>query len=361
MRFDQIIVLLMTAFLVLGGIDRIFGSRLKLGTAFENGIRTMGELALSMLGIMVLAPVIADVLTPVVTPVFTFLGADPAIFAGAILACDMGGAPLAAELAATPEAAKLGGLIVASTLGGTISFTIPFSMSALQEKDRPYAAKGILCGVVTLPIGIFVGGLAAGFPIGMVALNCVPVVIISLLIALGLWKVERILIKAFVWFGKFITAVATVGLVAAGVQSTTGLVLIKNLASVEESIVIVGQIAIVLAGAFPLIAVLTRVLKKPFGWIGKLMGVNDTAVSGLVASLANSIAAIDMVKDMDRRGKIVNMAFGVSGAFVFGDHLAFTAGFDAEMIPSLIVGKLVGGITAVALALLVTTKEKTAE
>lgn len=361
MRFDQIIVLIMTAFLVLGGIDRMFGSRLKLGTAFENGIRTMGELAFSMLGIMVLAPVIADILTPVVSPVFRLMGADPAMFAGSVLACDMGGAQLARELAASEEAAQLGGIITASTLGGTVSFTIPFSMNALRQEDRTYGAKGILCGVITVPVGIFVGGVAAGFPVGMVAVNCVPVLVMSLLIALGLWKAERVLVKAFAIFGKCITAISVVGIVAAGVQSMMGWTIIPNLGDVEGSLVIVGQIALVLAGAFPLIQVLTWALKKPFAWFGKRLGINDTAVSGLVASLANAIAAFTMVKDMNPRGKVVNMAFAVSGAFVFGDHLAFTAGFDAEMIPPLIVGKLVGGVTAVALAMLVTKKENAAE
>ena len=40
-----------------------------------------------------------------------------------------------------------------------------------------------------------------------------------------------------------------------------------------------------------------------------------------------------MVKDMDERGKIVNIAFrAVPAAFVFGDHLGFTAGYDEPML-----------------------------
>ena len=66
-----------------------------------------------------------------------------------------------------------------------------------------------------------------------------------------------------------------------------------------------------------------------------------------------------MMGEMDRRGKVVNVAFAVSAAFVFGDHLGFTAGFDSTMIFPMIVGKLVGGVTAVAVAMLITGKEKT--
>ena len=59
----------MTVFMLLGALDRIFGGRLGLGQEFENGILTFGSLALSMLGIISLAPVLANVLRPVVVPV----------------------------------------------------------------------------------------------------------------------------------------------------------------------------------------------------------------------------------------------------------------------------------------------------
>ena len=87
------------------------------------------------------------------------------------------------------------------------------------------------------------------------------------------------------------------------------------------------------------------------------MGVNDAAAAGLVASLANSIAAFGMIGRMDTRGKVLNIAFAVSGAFVFGDHLGFTAGFAPELLPALIVGKLAGGISAAALGMLLAGRE----
>ena len=93
MSIDQIIIALMTLFMVLGALDRIFGGRSGLGEKFEEGITAMGSLALAMIGILCLAPVLADVLRPVVVPFYRFLGADPAMFAGTILANDMGGAP----------------------------------------------------------------------------------------------------------------------------------------------------------------------------------------------------------------------------------------------------------------------------
>ena len=104
-------------------------------------------------------------------------------------------------------------------------------------------------------------------------------------------------------------------------------------------------------------AVLTRLLKKPLLKLGKLLRINDVAAAGLLASLANSIATFGLVKEMDNRGKVVNIAFAVSAAFVFGDHLGFTAGFAPAMLPAMIIGKLAGGVSAVLVALWLTRKE----
>jgi len=348
----------MAAFAVAGAIDRIFGNRWGLGKEFEEGILAMGSLALAMVGIVCLAPVLASLLKPVIVPVFAFLGADPAMFAGTILACDMGGGALAVELAASHQAAMLGGVLTGSMLGATVVFTIPVAMGILEEKDRPVMAQGILCGIVTIPLGVFAGGLTAGFPIGMVLRNLIPIVIIGALIALGLWRAENAMVRGFEVFGKMVVAVVTVGLAAAVVEALTGFVIIPGMAPISEGFETVGTIAIVLAGAFPLVFVITKLLRKPLMAAGRWLGINDAAAAGLIASLANSIATFGMVKDMNRRGKVVNIAFAVSAAFVFGDHLGFTAGFAPEMIGPMIVGKLVGGVSAIAVAMWLTGKEE---
>ena len=351
MSAHEILIGVMAVFGVLGALDRILGNPVGLGQEFENGILAMGSLALSMIGIIALSPVLAAVLRPVVVPVFTFLGADPAMFAGTILANDMGGGALARELTTDPQAAGLGGVITGSMLGATIVFTIPVALGILPRKDRPFLAKGILCGIVTIPIGVLAAGLVAGYPVLMVLRNLIPIVLIGGLIALGLWKAEKGMIKGFGIFGKGVVALITVGLAAAIFEALTGWEIIPGLNGIEEGFQTVGDIAIVLAGAFPLVFAITRLLRKPLLKLGKLLGINDTAAAGLIASLANSIATFGMVKEMDDRGKVVNIAFAVSAAFVFGDHLGFTAGFAPELLPAVIVGKLVGGVSAVAVAL----------
>ena len=308
MSAHEIVIALMAGFAVLGAADRILGNRFGLGKEFEEGVLAMGALAM--------------------------------------------------ELTEDYRAAMLGGVVTGSMLGATIVFTIPISLGILGEEDRPLMAQGILCGIVTIPVGVLAGGLAAGFPVGMVLRNLVPIVIIAALIALGLWKAEAAMVRGFAAFGKAVVAVVTVGLAAGIVEALTGIRVIPGMDPIENAFSTVGEIAIVLAGAFPLVAVLTRLLRRPLTAVGRKLGINETAAAGLIASLANSIATFGMVKDMNRRGKVVNIAFAVSGAFVFGDHLGFTAGFAPEMLTAVILGKLAGGVSAVGLAMWLTRNEK---
>ena len=357
MSGHEILIAVMAAFAVLGALDRILGNRFGIGKEFEEGILAMGSLAIAMIGVITLAPVLAAVLKPVVVPIFSLLGADAAMFAGSILACDMGGGALAAQMTSDTDAALLGGVLTGSMLGATLVFTIPVAMGILEEEDRPAMAKGVLCGIVTIPAGVLMGGLVAGFAPLMVLRNLIPIVLIAALIAFGLWKSEETMIRGFAAFGKGVVALITAGLAIAIVQELTGLVIMPGMTPISEGFQTVGEIAIVLAGAFPLVAVLTRLLKKPLLKLGKILGINDVSAAGLIARLANPIATFGMVKEMDRRGKVVNIAFAVSAAFVFGDHLGFTAGFAPQMLPAMIAGKLVGGISAIAVALWLTRKE----
>jgi len=353
MGINDIIVYIMVAFMALGAIDKCLGNKFGLGEKFEEGFMAMGSLAIAMIGVICLAPVLADILQPVIVPVFNFLGADPGMFGGTLLANDMGGASLSQALAVDPQAGMFGGLIVGSMMGVTIVFTIPVALGIIEKEDHKFLAMGVLAGVITIPLGAFVGGLVAGFPVMMILKNLIPIVIIAALIALGLWKFENAIIKGFTVFGKFVVIVITLGLAAAVIEALTGIVVIPGMAPISEGIQTVGAIAIVLAGAFPLVYVITKVFQKPLMGLGKILKMNDIAAAGMVATLANSIPMFGMMKDMDNRGKIINVAFAVSAAFVFGDHLGFTAGFNSEMILPMIVGKLVAGITAVFVAIFI--------
>lgn len=349
MTFDKIIIYVMAAGILIGGIDRIIGNKFGLGKQFEEGFNAMGPLALGMVGIMTLAPVISKLLGPVIIPVFTWIGADPAMFA-IILANDMGGYPLAMELAQIEQAGLLAGLIVASMFGCTIVFSIPVGLGLINYEDRPFFAKGLLIGMVTIPIGGVLGGFIAGFDAKMVLVNNIPVIILSLLFVLGLIFIPRKMIAGALVFGKFIVVVITIGLVAAAFEQLTGITIVPGMSPIMDAMVVIAQIGIILLGTFPILKLIVKGLDKPLTALGKKIGMDGTSAACIVITLANSIPVYKLMKDMNPRGKVINTAWLVPATAALGDHLGFTAGVRPDMITSVVLGKLIAGALAIALA-----------
>lgn len=359
MGINEIIVIIMAVFLVVGAIDRAIGNRFKLGEQFEEGLNTFGPLALSMVGMISLVPILSKVLNPIVVPVYTFLGADPAMFAGTLLANDMGGYHLAVEMAQTTEAGMLAGAILAAMLGCTVVFTIPVGLGIVSVENRPYFANGVLVGVITIPIGVLVGGLVAGYEILMILSNLVPIIIAALLIAFGLWKFPNAMTKGFLAFGKFLVAIISLALAIGSFELVTGWQVMPagwELDPVMDGLIIVAQICLFLMGAFPLMYLITKLARKPLSAVGRALGINDVASGGLIVTMANAIPTYKLMKDMDKRGIFINTAWSVSAMAILGDHLGFTAGVAPEMLTPMIVGKFAAAVTATALAYVIAIK-----
>ncbi|HGE5307852.1 TPA: ethanolamine utilization protein EutH [Escherichia coli] len=382
MGINEIIMYIMMFFMLIAAVDRIlsqFGGSARFlgkfgksiegsGGQFEEGFMAMGALGLAMVGMTALAPVLAHVLGPVIIPVYEMLGANPSMFAGTLLACDMGGFFLAKELAGGDVAAWLySGLILGSMMGPTIVFSIP-------------VALGVLAGIVTTPIGCIAGGLVAmysgvqingqpvEFTFALILMNMIPVLIVAVLVALGLKFIPEKMINGFQIFAKFLVALITLGLAAAVVKFLLGWELIPGLdpifmapgdkpGEVMRAIEVIGSISCVLLGAYPMVLLLTRWFEKPLMSVGKVLNMNNIAAAGMVATLANNIPMFGMMKQMDTRGKVINCAFAVSAAFALGDHLGFAAANMNAMIFPMIVGKLIGGVTAIGVAMMLVPKE----
>lgn len=367
LNINSVIMLIMMIFMIVGAIDRIRGNKLGYGEKFEDGFNAIGGLAIAMAGVYAAAPVLSMVLGPIISPIYTAIGADASMFATTILACDMGGYPLAMELASDPSIGNFAGLILGTMMGPTIVFTIPVALGIIKKEDRGYLGGGVLAGLITVPIGCIVGGLmmntlAPEYHLNFITIiqNLIPVIIIAALIVLGLWFVPGPMINGFNKFGTGVTIVITALTAIAVFEQITGImfpvfhIMVENPADgsrgLDSGLLTCGQIAIVLIGAFPMVEWITRTFGKPLEKIGAALGMNEQGSAGMVANLANNIAMFNIMGEMNPKGKLLNVAFAVSAAFVFGDHLGFTAGNNPDMIFPVIVGKLVAGVTAIIVA-----------
>lgn len=347
----QYVSWIMAIFAVIGAIDRILGNRFGLGKEFERGLEMLGTLALSMIGMIVISPLIAECLSPVLDILTRVIPIDPSILPASLFANDMGGAPLSEELAKNATVGEFNALVVSSMMGTTVSFTVPFALGAVKKEQHGDLLIGLLCGIVTIPVGCLVSGLVAKIPTVDLLINLCPLALFSAIIAVGLLKFPRLCVKIFGILGVIIKILITAGLAIAIFQTLTGKDWIRPVESFENAALIIVEIAAVMTGAFPLIAVLSRLLKKPLSALGKRIGVNEISMMGFLSSLATSATTFDKMGEMDRRGVVLNSAFAVSAAFAFADHLAFTLSYRAEYLPAVLIGKLIAGVLAVLVAI----------
>ena len=348
--------LIFAFFALLGVIDQVMGNKFRLGQAFEKGLMTAGPLILSMAGMIVLSPVVASGLSVVIAPVCSALGMDPSVLAG-FFAVDAGGASMAYALSQDEALRAYNGIVVASMLGATICPVIPLAMQMVKKELHPDVLTGLLCGIAAIPAGCVVSGIIMGCGFLPLVLNSLPMLVISAVICLGLWKNPKLITKLFGLLGKVLMAFVSVGLLLGMLELFAGVKVFAEMAPLGEAFSIIGSIAVILAGVFPMLEIVSRLLRKPMAWLGKRLGINDTAVLGLVTTLANSIPVFSMLEEMDKKGRIINMAFSVSAAYVFGDHLAFVLSYDRAYTLPMVVGKLVGGLVAVVLAMLVLNRK----
>lgn len=366
---------------VAGAIAAIRDPEKGLGKEFTEGLHSIGPIFIPVAGIMAAIPYLSHFIEFAAGPLFALVGADPSIAATTVIAGDMGGYQLADKIAQTREAWAIA-TVVGFMSGATIIFSIPVGLAMLKKADHKYMALGIMSGILSVPVGVLISctvialsgldirpevstasdashALTLGF--GEIFRNLLPLIIFCVAIALGLRFAPDAMITGFLWFGKIMYAGITLVLVASIVEYFTGFFtnvfghwgfdpIIADEADQFRALEVAGYIGIMLAGAFPMVYLLTKYLAKPMEVLGAKIGVAPEGAAGLLAACANILAMFRLVEKMRPRDKVVAIAFAVCAAFTFGDHLAFTANFQPTLIAPLILGKLLGGVAGFILA-----------
>jgi len=356
MHINQIIMYIMAFGVVLGGVDRMLGNKFGYGAKFENGFKMLGPVGLSMAGIICLAPLLSTGLGGIIGPVCDAIHIDPSIL-GSILAIDMGGYVMAMELCSDPALGRFFGLIAAATFGCTIVFTIPVGLGFISSEDRPLFTRGILLGLAAMPLALIVGGLMLGLGITAIVWNSLPILLISVLLAVGVIKKPDSMMKGFQIFARVIQIIATLGLTVAAVSHLTGIQILKDMPPLLQAMQTVSSICIVMLGSMPLAELIQRVMKVPFAKIQAKTGLNGASTTGLLLGLFSATPALAMLPEMDKRGKVVCSAALVSCVCVLGAHFAFTMSAEPELVPALLAAKFAGGLLGGIIALAATRKK----
>ncbi|MGO2860897.1 MAG: ethanolamine utilization protein EutH [Brevibacterium sp.] len=377
----QIVIAVMMIFLIIGAIDSIFDDEKGFGREFKEGIHSIGPIFLPVAGIMALIPILSHIITNFVGPVYAWMHSDPSIAAGLVIAPDLGAYHLAAETAGS-HAAWIYAFVVSFITGSTIIFVIPVGLAMLGKRDHKYMALGIMAGLLAVPVSILIIVFILQFthvplrteistsaastkpfdmPLSDILLNMIPIIIVVALLALGLRFLTGFMVRAFIVFGRVLDIIIRLALAASVVQYFTGFFdlfgdwpLAPIIADQEDqyrALEVAGAVGIMLAGAFPMVYAIRTWLTKPLTAVGSRLGFSEEGAAGILAGAANVLALFRIIPLMPARDKVVAIAFAVCAAFTFGDHLAFSANFQPNMVGAIIIGKLIGGVVGIAFAL----------
>lgn len=355
MTVNEILLILLAVGAALGGIDLMLGNRFGLGEQFEKGFQMLGPVALSMAGILCLAPVLTKILGPLVTPLCDLLRLDPGVF-GSILAIDMGGYQLSVELAKDPRFGLFSGVILSSIFGCTLVFTIPVGVGFLKAQDRPYFIRGILIGLITMPFSIVTSGLMLKFPLVSLLWNCLPILLLSVLLGIGVLYRANAMMVILEKFAAFIRIVAVFGLTVSAVSHLSGWEILPGILPLEESMQTISSICIVMLGSMPLAQIIQQLLRTPLRLISERTGLNSASTTALLLGLVTATPALAMLPQMNHRGKVVISAAFVSCICLIGAHFAFANALYPQMVPAQLAAKAFGGLLAAIIAML-TTKD----
>lgn len=377
---DCIIYIIM-ACAVIGAFAAIKNAETGLGREFMEGFYVIGQIFIPCAGIMAAIPYLSQFISAVIGPFLHQFGIDAAMAATSMIAVDMGGYQLADALAETRESWIIA-MVVGYFLGPTLTFLIPVGLALVNKKDHKYMALGVMAGILTIPVGILVSCLFIAiskpeireavstnapslYPLLLsfseILITMVPLIIFVILLAVGLRLYPDKMIKGFLVYGKFLDVGIKLVLVFSIVEYFTGFFsfvfggwgfdpIIADAEDPYRALEVAGFIGIMLAGSFPFIYIFRNVFAKLLHKLAKALGMQETGSMGLVASVANTLAMFRMVKDMPAKDKVINIAFSVCIATVFGDHLSFTANFQPNLILPIMAGKMIAALFSIYLA-----------
>ena len=273
---------------------------------------------------------------------------DPALIPSCLLAPDMGALGMAQKLAATPALAAFTGAMVAGSLGMTVGYQLPVFLAAVRKDE-----------IGELMRGFIFGGLMLGLPVRQLFFNMIPVLVLCVVLIAAFVLVPKLTMKIMIFIGNAIRIFSFLlfGVAVFGIFMPKYAVVEDAL--IEEMLFMVLRMVIAACGGLVLSQVALKRLQKPIQRIGAILGINEEAVVGLFLSFIQSLAMLPLFSKMDKRGKVLNAAFSVAGAYVVGGQMTLVASLiPGNWVTAYMISKVLSGGLAVALAVICMRRSK---
>ena len=358
----EILLIILAAFAMIGLVDDLLGNKLGVANDFTQGMASMGSLAIPYAGFYCVGISFMQRYADTIAGLTSGLPFDPSLLISCVLCADTGGLPVAQRLAESLEMGIFTGALVGGGMGLTLGFQMPIFMSTVDKDHMPLFMQGIGYGLITLPVGLVVGGIMLGLPGGSLLLNIAPVAVLCVILLLGFrYKLEGS-IRVLIALGNVLRVVGYVlfSLVVLGAFIPNAAV--SDPALTEEILFVVLRTTVVTCGGLVMSSLVIRYCKKPLEVLTRLLHVNTYSIIGILVSCVSGVAMLPFVPKMDKRGLVMNAAFVFCGAYVIGGQMAFVSStIPGEYMPAYIVNKLLSGLVAAGVAIALVKPEKAGE
>ena len=341
----NIIVAIMLIFALIGFIDKMFHLKWGLSESFDKGLMTMGTMAISIVGICSVGVTFIQNHIQWFTSLSSHLPVDATLIVSMILAPDMGGFSITQQLTENAQLIILNGVILTSLLGQTISFQFPVFLSVIDQNEHPTLMKGFIIGIIIVPVGLLIAGLMLKMSISLFLSQFIPIFIICLLIVGGLIIFPKYLIKIFTAFANIIQLLTYILFLMTVIGLFIPSLAYAPLSAVQDSITIVFRSCIIVSGSLVLSEIILKYFRPMILKMAKYLDINEVSMMGLILSCATSLAIFPLFSRMDRKGKMLNAAFSVSGAYFLGGQLGYISGITSSYAVTIyVICKLICGL-----------------
>lgn len=326
--------------------DKALGAKLGLGESIDVGMSTMGATTMAILGISSVGIAFVGRHAEQIEMLADVLPFAPSMIIGTCLCPEMGAFALTRQMTNEPEMVVFNGVIIAGILGQTISFQFPVFMAYLDRDYHSVVIKGFIIGITMIPFGLILGALMLGLSVTDFVSEFIPVLIMCLLLGIGMIKAQTATVKIVSGIAKIIQIIIYLPLIIVLIGVFVPFFEYAEDSHVYDAMIVILKCTIIICGALSLSDVFIRVFGKQLSCIAKRLGVNEVSVMAFILNPVNSLAILPLYRKMDEKGRLMNSAFSVSGAYFLGGQMGFVSSAvnDGYFLMAFISAKVLCGL-----------------
>lgn len=346
----NIFTAVMLVFALAGLIDKMFGSKTRLSSSFDQGLLTMGTMTVSIMGVSCVGVEFISNHSDLILSYLSTMPFDPSVIGGMLLAADMGGFAVSSQLTSDAQMLVLNGVVLSSLFGQFVTFQLPVFTSAAKKEELPSILKGFIIGIIVIPLGLVVSGLLLSLDFLTILRQMLPILILCAILAIGLMKASERILSIF----QVVVKLTQFLVYALFLLTILGVFIPKmayaEISSVQEISIIILKSTIVICGSMVLCQLILKFFRAMLQKLALKLGTNEISIVAMLLNCATSLAILPLLGKMDHKGRMLNAAFSVSGAYVLGGQLGFVSSVEsASAVTIYLIAKVLCGFTSMLL------------